>query len=128
MIRQPHRQRGAILVLVVVVMTVVAGSLAAMGTFAAFRYREVRVERARQVNRAIVDSAAGWVADKRNDWMADPPRQPVELDVKSLLPPEMTASATVTARKEEGMLKCTVATRVEYGVYAASNEVELPMR
>jgi hypothetical protein len=123
--RRPHRQRGIVLVIVVVAMTFVAGMLAILATFAAQHYREVKVERVRQVNRAVLDSAARFAASKAGDWSTKPPEGPIEVDVKPLLPAGMAGQATMTLRKDNDQLVCQVDTRVESGSYAASSQLAL---
>jgi hypothetical protein len=126
--RRPHRQRGFVLVVVVLAMTFTAGMLAILATFAAQRYQEIKAERVRQVNQAVLDSAARFAASRAGGWLTNPPDGPIEVDVKPLLPAGMTGHATVALLKEGGQLVCQVAAGVESGSYTASSQFDFRPR
>jgi len=123
-----RRRRGVTLALVVMVMAVVGGMLTLLATCAAQRYRDRQAERVRLVARALADSAAAYARTQLDTWSHTPPDEPVRLDVKALLPPEMTGSATVAVVTIDKRRLCRVSTRVSRGAYAATDEIHLDMR
>ena len=126
---KPRRsqRRGVTLALVLMVMTVVGGMLTLLATCAAQRYRDRQAERVRLVARALTDSAAAYARTQLDTWSHTPPDEPVQLDVKALLPPEMTGSATLAVVTIDNRRLCRVSTRVSRGVYAAADEIDLDM-
>jgi hypothetical protein len=125
---QPTRQRGFVMAMVIVTLAVVVGTLSLLAVFAAARYREVRVERIRQAGHAALDSAARLASSRLDKWAADPPSQPVDLDIAALLPPGMTGSATVTAVSDQDRVKFQLAVRVDDGSYEVGDQIELATR
>ncbi len=118
-------RRGVVLALVIPVMVVAAGLLTLLATSGAQLYRDRQADRVRLVARAMADSAAVYARAHLDTWANAPLDEPVRLDVKHLLPPEMTGSATVTVLTIEGQTVCRVAAHVSRGAYAATDEIEL---
>lgn len=124
--RRPRR-RGFMLMTVVVVMSLAAGVLAVLAGWSIQHYREVQAERVRQVTRAVSDSAAAYARQHLAEWGRRPPTVPIRLDVGSLAPPGLSATATVEIVTGDGRRVCRIAAHVERGSLAAADMVELLM-
>jgi type II secretory pathway pseudopilin PulG len=125
--RTPTSRNGFALIVVVVLTALTAGLLSMLSLWAAYRYREVQSERARQVARAIGDSAVAYARSHLNEWKSAPPADRLVLDVSSLAPAGMSASASVVFVIEDGRRVCRVSSRAERGAIASEDTVDLPL-
>ncbi len=121
------RRRGLVLTIVLIVMTLTAGVLALIACWGVYRYRELQLDRVRLGAQVINDSALAYARLHIAEWTAQPPDSGIDLDVSSLAPRCLTASATVSVMTDGERRICRIATRVERGSVVATNEIDLPL-
>ncbi len=125
--RTPASCHGFVLIVVVVLTALTAGLLAMLSLWASYRYREVQSERVRQVTRAVSNSAVAYARVHLSEWKSNPPAGSLVLDVSSLAPTGMSASASVAFVIEGNQRVCRIASRVERGTIASGDTVDLPL-
>ncbi len=122
-----RRCRGLILVLVLGVIVLVGGALTVLATWAAEGYRTRQGDQARLAAHALTDSAVGYARGHLQEWSTHPREEPVNLDVSTLLPPNMTGSAVITFDTLGGRRICRITGAAQVGLSAATDEVGLNM-
>ena len=125
--KKANRRHGFVLVVVVMLAALTAGLLATVGTWAAYRYRGLRAERVRQVTRAVADSSAAYARLHLDEWKKSPPAAEIALDVSSLAPTGMTASASIAFVVEDGRQICRISSYVDRGSLAAADTTDIPL-
>jgi len=120
-----HKQRGVILILVLMIITIVGGFLTFLAVNRSNYYRMRQAERVRIMTRQITDSAADYVRMHKQLWAENPPEKPLELDVSKLLPSNMTGSATIHCLKVDGRQICRVSASVIKGAYQVIDELKI---
>lgn len=125
--KRPASRSGFALVVVVVLTALTAGLLSMLTLWASYRYCEVQSERIRQVTHAISDSAVAYAKSHLSEWKSNPPADCIVLDVDSLAPSGISASASVMIVTQDRHRVCRIFSRVECGVLASGDTVDLPL-
>jgi type II secretory pathway pseudopilin PulG len=125
MIARTRTRRAFGLIVVLVAMAMVAGLVAVLSMRMSSTLRLHRVERARSVAQALADSAAAYARVHRAEWVVRPPAQPIQLDVKQLLPDGFTGSAVLSFETATEGHICHIQTRAGQGKFEASDELRL---
>lgn len=123
----PASRSGFALVVVVVLTALTAGLLSMLTLWANYRYREVQSERLRQAAHAVSDSAVAYARSHLSEWRSNPPVDRIVLEVDSLVPAGMSASASVVPVTEGGRRVCRISSRVEGGALTSGDTVDLPL-
>lgn len=125
--KTPASRSGFALVVVVMLTALTAGLLSMLTLWASYRYREAQSERIRQVTHAICDSVVAYARSHLSEWKSNPPADRIVLDVDSLAPSGMSASAWVIIVTQDGHPVCRISSRVECGALASGDSVDLPL-
>lgn len=127
MSRQACHRRGFVMTLVVIVMGIAAGTVAALAYFSAGYYRAHQADRVRLVTQAVSYSALAYTRAHADEWAAQEPAAPVVLDVADLLPADATGSVEITF-PDSAPRTCRIAVHVERGRYVLADliDVDLP--
>lgn len=122
-----HR-RGLMLLLAVISIAMVMLLLSSLTVFAASRYREEQAARARCTARAVSPSVAAYARERLAEWSTHPPASPVEVDIRGLLTPELSGSATISVVTDQGRMLCRARVEVSRGpaVIVDEFDIELP--
>jgi len=122
-----YKRSGVALAFAVIVMGVMAWLLAGLVLFSAAHNRDLRAERVRSVARAVMDSSAAYAQANIPAWTSESPAEPVVLDIRPLLPPQMSGFAGLAVVTVDEKKLCRITTSVSCGPYVVADELELPM-
>ncbi len=121
------RRKGIILVGVVVLMGIVLGLISVLALMAGHGYRHQRNERNRAVARAMVDSGAAYARAHFQPVPASMPAEPIELDVRALLPDRMQGSLSLAFAVRGGRPTCRITARVDTGGPEATDALDFDL-
>ena len=121
-----HR-RGVTLAMVAMVMGLAAGVVALLAMYSAQAYRNRQGERVVRVTRTLIHSGVAYAQAHAAAWRADPPTEPITLDVTELVPPRMTGRLTLSFVTIEGRPHCRISARTQCGAAGAADEEEIPL-
>lgn len=122
-------QRGYVLLIVLTVMTVLGGLVSGLAGYSAWYHRSTQTDRLRQVASAVRDSVVVCMEHAERAWEVHPD-EPVDLDIRDLLPSGMEGTVTIKAERvsDADDVRYHVHIELARGRYARHEtfELELP--
>ena len=123
MSRHHSTRRGFVMALVLAVMSLTAGMVAALTYFSAGYYRAHQADRGRLAAQAVSHSALAYVRAHAADWADRPPAEPIALDVADLLPPDAEAAVEISFLPADPKT-CRITVRYHRGRYVFEDQFD----
>jgi hypothetical protein len=109
------------LAVVLMIMGLLTAFISLLATSAAQSYRDRQVERVRIVAQQLADSAAAFARLHAAEWKTLPV-QPIELDVKALVPARLQGAAVASFSQNHGQPSCHITARASWGAFEVVRE------
>jgi hypothetical protein len=109
------------------IMALLAILLSLLAISTAGFYRHKQADRVRLVASQLAQSAVAYARAHRSAWSTTQPAEPLKLDVRPLLPPHITGTATLTFPVLNGQRICRIEAHAAWNAYASTREIDLPI-